>query len=167
MGKNQAQAEVYIGLGGNMRGSVDAFEQALNDLSEFIHGMRRSKLYLSAAWGVVDQDDFVNMAIAGTTELGPPALLQRLLQLELALGRDRENSQPWGPRLIDLDILYWQGVKIQTEELSIPHPHLLDRSFALIPVLELNHHLLREPHFKALNGEILNTMQSSLREVND
>src|SRR4051795_13232343 len=98
----------------------------------------RSRVYETAPVGKTDQPAFLNAAIAVETELPPLALLDALLGIERDLGRIRsEDVERWGPRTIDLDILWMEGVTLNDPRLQVPHPRLEQRAFALIPLLEV------------------------------
>jgi len=128
----------YIGLGSNM-GNKSKNTQIALDLIQKIGGVNITKissLYLTAAWGKTDQDDFINQVIEIETKLLPLDLLHRLQDIEIKLGRQRNVK--WGPRIIDLDVLLYAKETIKLEELEVPHPYLLERLFVLIPLQEIN-----------------------------
>ena len=95
-----------------------------------------SSFYLTAAWGRTDQADFTNAVAEIDTSLSPHQLLDSLLQIELELGRKRDN-EPWGPREIDLDLLSYEKEQLDSVILTVPHPHMHERAFVLVPLLEL------------------------------
>lgn len=97
--------------------------------------LRQSALYETAAWGKTDQPDFINQSILVETDLPPLQLLQSILDIETRLGRVR--TEKWGPRIIDIDILFYGRRKIDKAGLTIPHPHLQNRNFVLIPTMEI------------------------------
>ena len=105
-----------------------------------IEVMRASSLYRTAAWGRTDQPDFTNAVAELATTLAAQELLHKLLQLEADMGRNRDTDH-WGPRLIDLDLLTFEDEMICTPELTVPHPRMHQRAFVLVPLLEL------EPEF--------------------
>ncbi|HUA10278.1 MAG TPA: 2-amino-4-hydroxy-6-hydroxymethyldihydropteridine diphosphokinase [Candidatus Acidoferrales bacterium] len=130
-----ALTRVYIGVGSNLddperqvRGAIEAL-RALGEVSVV------SSLYRTAPWGKTDQPEFVNAALALDTKLDPRPLLHALKWLESSLGR--EESERWGPRRIDFDILAYGGQHIEDDDLVIPHPHLHERAFALVPLAEI------------------------------
>ncbi len=94
-----------------------------------------SKIYETPAWGFEDQPAFLNMAIKGETDLEPEPLLKHLKQLETRLGR--EPSFHWGPRLIDIDLLFYDDLILDTPRLVIPHPRLHERAFVLVPLADI------------------------------
>jgi len=132
----------YIGVGSNLGDKVHQCEQGLREILRVDRHrlLARSSFYKTQPLGVLDQDWFVNAAIKIETDLEPHELLRSLREIESSLGR-RETFR-WGPRAIDLDILFFDEETIQTGELIIPHPHLQERQFVLIPLVEIDHHLI-------------------------
>jgi len=86
---------------------------------------------------VLDQPDFLNVVVAGDTELGPMELLERLQAIEAEFGRDRSRERHKGPRTLDIDILLHGSTIMQTAALTLPHPGIAERAFVLVPLLEL------------------------------
>lgn len=129
----------FIGLGGNQPGTGAAFVSAASELGMIGQVVRASSLYQSAARDLFDQPDFTNAAVEIETELEPVDLLFALKRLEVTLGRDPHGIR-FGPRLIDLDILSFDGQCIEDAELEliVPHPRLVERRFALEPLAELD-----------------------------
>ena len=99
--------------------------------------IRRSSDYQTPPWGVTDQPAFANACIHVETYLSPHALLERTQAVEKALGRDRTNDVRWGPRPIDLDIIAYGDVTVDEPDLKLPHPHLFERAFVLVPLAEI------------------------------
>ena len=135
-----APVRAAIGLGGNLGDAAatlrDAF-QALDRLPD-TRLLRASPLFRTPAWGNTDQPDFVNAAALLETELPPRALLDALLEVERGFGRRREASVHWGPRILDLDLLlYGDDTVIAEPGLHVPHPHLHERAFALVPLARI------------------------------
>jgi 2-amino-4-hydroxy-6-hydroxymethyldihydropteridine diphosphokinase len=95
----------------------------------------RSSLYATPPWGVEDQPDFVNACALARTSLAPLDLLAACKDLEVALGR--APGARWGPRLIDIDVLWMDGVEFESERLTLPHPRLTERAFVLVPLAEI------------------------------
>jgi 2-amino-4-hydroxy-6-hydroxymethyldihydropteridine diphosphokinase len=134
--REAAVPEVLLGLGGNLGDPAAAIEQALTRLDDGgARILRRSHLYRTRPWGVTDQPDFVNLCAAAETMLSPPALLSLIQQIERDLGRERRER--WGPRVIDIDILRYGDTTIDEPGLTIPHPHLTERAFVLVPLEEI------------------------------
>ena len=133
----------FIGLGGNLGEPAVAFRAAVAELRGIGLVARVSSLYDSAPRDLVDQPRFLNAALELETDLSPLDLLRELKRLELALGRD-VDTRKWGPRVIDLDILSFDGrcVTDPEHQLIVPHPRFHERRFALEPVAELDPGLL-------------------------
>jgi len=129
----------FIGLGGNLGEPAVAFRAAVAELRGMGQVVRVSSLYDSAPRDAYDQPHFLNAAIELETDLEPAQLLVELKRLELALGRDPQGRR-WGPRVIDLDILSFDGrcVTDPEHELIVQHPRFHERRFALEPVAELD-----------------------------
>jgi len=132
-------AEAFIALGGNLGDVRATFERAIalfcDDRS--VRLSARSSDYRTPPWGVTAQPAFVNAAIAVTTALPPHELLARAQSTERALGRDRARETRWGPRSIDLDLLAYDGVALNDEALTLPHPRMFERAFVLVPLAEI------------------------------
>ncbi len=133
----RALYDALIGIGTNLGDKIANIDTALRLLSDdgAVRVVARSKLYQSPPWGVLDQDWFVNIAAAVTTDLEPHALLARCLAVEDAMGRVR--GQKWGPRLVDVDVLTYRGQTIDTPDLKVPHPYIEMRSFVVLPLLDI------------------------------
>ena len=125
-----------IGLGANLGDPIETIRTAIAALSRCGTVVQASSFYRTKAWGVTDQPDFVNAAIALETDLTPRELLVDLKGIEAELGR--EPGARWGPRIIDLDILTYDDAVMNEPELTIPHPHLHERAFALVPLAEID-----------------------------
>jgi 2-amino-4-hydroxy-6-hydroxymethyldihydropteridine diphosphokinase len=97
----------------------------------------RSADYETPPWGDPDQPSFINGAIAVATDLSPQALLERALDVERTFGRDRTQSRRWGPRPIDIDILTYGDLHMETDTLTLPHPRILERAFVLMPLADI------------------------------
>jgi 2-amino-4-hydroxy-6-hydroxymethyldihydropteridine diphosphokinase len=132
-------AEAYLALGGNVGDVRWTFARALTRLcdGEAVRLLARSSDYRTPPWGVTDQPAFVNAVIAVETSLSPHELLARALDCEHALGRDRAHERRWGPRPIDIDILAYDAVELHDPDLTLPHPHLFERAFVLVPLAEI------------------------------
>ena len=130
-----------VGLGANLgdaAGTVRAAMQALDGLPR-TRVLRVSRLYRTPAWGNTAQPDFVNAAAALETEMDARELLDGLLVIERDFGRVRaaDGSDRWGARTLDLDLLLHGDARIDEPGLHVPHPHLHERAFALVPLVEV------------------------------
>lgn len=117
---------------GDRSGFLELARHALSDLGQM---EATSDLYETAAWGLTDQPSFLNQAICISTELDPEPLLQKILNIESNLGRIR--TEKYGPRTIDIDILLYEDIVLRTAQLTLPHPELPNRRFALTALAEI------------------------------
>ena len=122
----------YVGLGANLGDRESTIRRA----AELIGASRLSTSIETEPWGYADQPRFLNAVAELETDEGPCALLERLLEVERALGRTREGPR-YGPRVIDLDLLLYGDEVVDEPGLTVPHPHLHERRFALEPLAEL------------------------------
>jgi 2-amino-4-hydroxy-6-hydroxymethyldihydropteridine diphosphokinase len=125
-----------IGLGSNVADARANVESAIRALSSVGTVTARSSLYLCAPWGVLEQDDFINAVVVLETAPAPLDLLHALQKIERDLGR--VATYRWGPRVIDLDILTYDDLALETPELTLPHPRLFERAFVLAPLAEID-----------------------------
>jgi len=132
-------AEAFIALGGNVGDVRATFDAAIAMLCDGpdVRLEARSSDYRTPPWGVTDQPPFINAIIAVSTTLAPHALLTHTQACERAFGRDRAREQHWGPRPIDLDILAYDDLVLNDATLTLPHPHLFERAFVLVPLAEI------------------------------
>ncbi len=132
---------VYLGLGSNLGDRAGFLEAAVRDLRALPGFMllRRAGLYSTDALGESAGDEFVNTVVSGTYTGSPFELLDHCLAIEQKHGRER--PYPWAPRTLDIDLLWWEGVTLESPKLTLPHPRLHERAFALVPLLELAPHL--------------------------
>jgi 2-amino-4-hydroxy-6-hydroxymethyldihydropteridine diphosphokinase len=135
---NPGVAEVLVGLGSNLDGPVSQVETAFGMLAAIDRTtlLAMSSLYRSTPLGGIEQPDFVNAAALLTTRLGPRAFLEALQEIEVARGRERGEVQ-WGPRVIDLDLLAYDGLSLDEPGLQVPHPGIAARNFVLLPLREI------------------------------
>jgi 2-amino-4-hydroxy-6-hydroxymethyldihydropteridine diphosphokinase len=129
-------AEAYLGLGGNLGNPKETFEKALHLISDFVIIEKISRLYKSAPFGFADQPPFINAAVQIKTECHPHELLSHLQIIEKKLGKKVIHKN--GPRIIDLDLLVYKELTHKSQNLTLPHPGILDRDFVLLPLLDLN-----------------------------
>lgn len=127
---------LYLLLGANLGDRVVTLRRAANLIGGCIGpAVQQSSLYETAPWGVVDQPAFLNQILAVETTLEPLAVLAQTQAIEDKLGRVRDVK--WGTRVIDIDILYYDQLVLQTDTLTIPHPYLHQRRFTLVPLAEI------------------------------
>ncbi len=143
----------YLLIGGNLGDRAAYLAEAINQISaQCGRVISTSSIYETAAWGNVNQPAFYNQAVKLVTILSPEALIERLLAIESEMGRVR--TEKYGPRTIDLDILMINDIVINTPTLTIPHPQLHNRRFALLPLHEiapaLHHPVLNKTIYELL-----------------
>ena len=144
---------VFLSLGGNLGNTQEIFEACYPMIENKVGViLQQSSLYRTAAWGLQDQADFTNQVILVETTLNPHTILIEIQAIEKALGRERKIT--WGPRTLDLDILFIDQQIIQTTDLQVPHPHIQDRKFVLIPMEEIAGNF-KHPVFKKSMIELL------------
>ncbi len=130
-------ARVFIGIGSNLGDqNANFYHAAQLLLQNSILIIRRSPIYHTSPWGYLDQPGFLNAVLEIETDAHPLSLLHILKSIEKKIGR--QQSQKWGPRIIDLDILFYDHLILKTPELTIPHPLIAERLFVLIPLADLS-----------------------------
>jgi 2-amino-4-hydroxy-6-hydroxymethyldihydropteridine diphosphokinase len=140
---------VYIALGTNLGDRLANLRAAIESMPPEILDLAESHIYETPPWGYEDQPAFLNMVIKAETSLKPEALLKSLKQLEVELGR--EQNFRWGPRLIDLDILFYDDLVINTPPLVIPHPRLHERAFVLVPLMDVSPDLIHPVFHRSIS----------------
>ena len=126
---------IYLSLGTNIGNRADNLKQAISSLPPQMTVKAKSKAYETPPWGYTEQDNFLNQVVMVTTYLEPDPLLKHIKRLEVALGRKATFRH--GPRLIDIDILFYDDLILDTPPLIIPHPHLHERGFVLLPMMDI------------------------------
>ncbi|WP_257658252.1 2-amino-4-hydroxy-6-hydroxymethyldihydropteridine diphosphokinase [Parapedobacter lycopersici] len=141
--------EAYLLLGTNLGNRQALLDLAVHSLAEEAGEISAiSSIYESMAWGKHDQPDYLNQVVKLTTPLTPLQLLKIINEIERKLGRERH--QKWGPRLIDIDILLYGNRVVDHPQLQIPHPHLPNRRFALVPLQEIAPGVIHPAHQKTI-----------------
>jgi 2-amino-4-hydroxy-6-hydroxymethyldihydropteridine diphosphokinase len=129
------RAEVLLGLGANLGEPRHQLAEAVARLRGVVEEVRVSSVYRTEPVGHREQPDFYNLVVGGWTSLPPEALLREVLSIERALGRERTFAN--APRRIDIDLLAYGGVVMETPELTLPHPGIAHRGFVLHPLAEV------------------------------
>ena len=129
----------YVGLGGNLGDVETTLTEAMWALDSLPQTSIRaqSAFYRTPPWGNTQQPNFVNAVVELQTRLAPRVLLDLLLEIEGRFGRDRSESEKWGPRELDLDLLVYGEEQIDEPGMHLPHPHLHERAFVLVPLAEI------------------------------
>ncbi len=148
----------YIGIGSNLGDRVRQCEKAISEILR-VDGnelLARSSFFRTEPLGYTSQPWFVNGVVKIATDLDPVSLFQSLKTIEGLLGRT--ETFRWGPRSIDLDLLFFNQACIETPEIKIPHPRIHERKFVLVPLAEIDSNLLH-PVFKKTVRDLLNEMK--------
>lgn len=142
----------YIALGSNLGNRLANLKNALANFPPQMEVKKKSPIYETPPWGYADQPAFLNQVVTVKTYLEADALLAHLKRLETVLGR--EPSFENGPRIIDLDILFYDDLILDQPPLTLPHPRLHQRAFVLVPLNDIAPNLVH-PVFKQPIGELL------------
>ena len=126
---------VYLALGSNLGDRLANLRTAIAALPPSVVVRQSSPVYETPPWGLTDQPAFLNMVVKAETRLEPAALLATLKRIEQELGR--APTIRWGPRVIDMDILFYDDLVLETPEATIPHPRLHERAFVLVPLADI------------------------------
>lgn len=153
---------VYLALGSNLDDRLANLKQAIASLSPQMEVKAKSRVYETPPWGYADQPMFLNQVIKANTYLEFEPLLKHIKRLEMALGR--KPSFKNGPRLIDIDILFYDDLVLNTPSLVIPHPHMHERGFVLLPLMEIAPDLVHPVHKKSVREMIASCDVSSIHE---
>jgi len=133
----------YIGIGSNLGNREENCKKAIGLMVESgIAIKKESSMYETEPWGVKDQPKFINMAVEAETDKSPDELLRILKNIEKDIGRSEASK--WGPRVIDLDILFYDDIVLDTPDLKIPHPLIYERDFVLKPLAEIAPHKIHK-----------------------
>jgi 2-amino-4-hydroxy-6-hydroxymethyldihydropteridine diphosphokinase len=127
----------YVAIGSNLESPRDRVLEAMTHMAALkgVRSLAASRLYLSRPMGPQDQPDFVNAAVGFVTTLSPQELLTELLAIERAMGRNRQER--WGPRVIDLDLIWMVDAAVAEPGLTVPHPGVSIRNFVLYPLADI------------------------------
>lgn len=141
--------KAYLLTGGNLGNRAENLQDACNYIEQYCGKIvRKSSVYETAAWGLMDQPDFYNQVLLINTTLSAKQLIGQLLMIENKMGRKREIKM--GPRTIDIDILFYNNAVINEPDLIVPHPRMQDRRFVLMPLTEIAPHLIHPVFLKKI-----------------
>lgn len=151
---------VFLSLGSNKHNPYKQIKKAKINISSKIGKIiKESSLYITSAWGNTEQNDFLNQILKIETSLNPLYLMKYILLIEENMGRERKNEIKWGPRIIDIDIIFYGKKVLNYDNLIIPHPYLQYRLFVLEPLNEI------EPDF--IHPVLNKNVNQLLKECND
>lgn len=153
--------KAYLLIGGNIGDRLSYLKKAIRLIEQQCGNVIiSSSIYETAAWGKTDQAAFLNQVLLIETDLKPSSLLETILKIESSL--DRKRTEKYDPRTIDIDILYYEGEEIETDQLTIPHPKISERRFVLTPLAEIEPELIDPVHKKTIQkllDECLDTLE--------
>jgi len=153
---------IYLSLGTNLGNRRANLSQAVSLLPPQMMVKTKSKVYETPPWGYTEQDDFLNQVVKATTYLEPEPLLKHIKRLEVAMGR--KASFKYGPRLIDIDILFYDDLVLETPSLNIPHPQLHERGFVMIPLMDIAPDLIHPAKRRSIRELMAFCNTSGIRE---
>jgi 2-amino-4-hydroxy-6-hydroxymethyldihydropteridine diphosphokinase len=156
---------VYLGLGSNLGDRKSNLGESIKQISEFAIIKKMSSIYETEPWGLKDQPGFLNQVIFVETKLAPADLLSHLKTIEEKMGR--KKTVLYGPRLIDLDILFFNDLLMKTPDLIIPHPHITERAFVLVPLAEIAPNMNHPHHHKTIKELLKDVDKSSVSLYED
>ena len=155
--------QVYLALGSNIGNRQENLSKALQRLREIVDIHKLSAVYETEPVGYLDQPRFLNMVCYGQTTCSPDELLQSTQAIEEALGR--EPSFRNAPRPIDIDILLYDNLRLETEQLTIPHPRMSERAFVLVPLVEIAPTVIKPMSGKTAQEFLLAVSQAGISKL--
>lgn len=153
---------VYLALGSNMGNRLANLKNAISNLTPQMDVKKKSPVYEAPPWGYADQPPFLNQCLMAETYLSPEDLLAHLKRLETALGR--EPSFENGPRLIDMDILFYDDEIIDAPPLAVPHPRMHTRGFVLVPLNDIAPDFIHPALGKSVGELLLDVERVNIHE---
>ena len=154
---------VYLALGSNLGNRLENLKEAMAALSPQLEVKAKSHIYETPPWGYEDQPLFLNQVLKAQTYLEPEPLLKHLKRLEIALGR--KPSFRNGPRLIDIDLLLYDNLVLNTPALTIPHPHMHERGFVLLPMMDIAPDLIHPIIQKSVREMIVSCNLGNIKQL--
>ena len=155
---------VYLALGSNLGNRAANLKEAIASLAPQMELKAKSSVYETPPWGFKDQEMFLNQVLRVETYLKPELLLRHLKRLEIALGRQASFKN--GPRMIDMDILFYDDLMLETPTLVIPHPHVHERGFVLVPMMDIAPDFTHPVKKKAIRELVAFSDVSGIRKFN-
>ncbi len=157
---------IYLAFGSNVGDKEEFIRKSLDLLEESrkIKILKISSLYTTKPFGYVNQADFINCVCKARTELNPEDLFGIIKRTEEVVGRKKRER--WGPREIDIDLLFYESIKVKTDLLEIPHPGVLSRDFVALPMLEIEKDFICPGTSRKLS-ELLNFEENTITGIKD
>ena len=154
---------VFVLLGGNIESRIDYISKAKHELQSRLGNiLLESSIYETEAWGFNTDIKFLNVVLKMETKLNAESFLEKALEIELELGRQRGEVGNYSSRTIDIDILYFNSEIIRSENLVVPHPRIHLRRFTLVPLVEIEAGFVH-PIFKKTNRELLSLCEDEIQ----
>ncbi len=154
---------VFLLTGGNMGDRLQNLETALEEITKQIGVViKKSSIYETAPWGIANQPAFLNQVLLVQSLLSPQDILKSILKIETKMGRKR--NEKFGPRIIDIDLLFYNDVILESPDLVIPHPEIANRRFVLIPLAEISENF-KHPFLKQKISQILVNCTDNLKVI--
>jgi 2-amino-4-hydroxy-6-hydroxymethyldihydropteridine diphosphokinase len=151
----------YLLIGGNLGNRIENLTKAISAIEKDIGKIIKvSAIYQTASWGITDQPDFLNQVLLVTTKFSAEQTMQIILSIENKMGRIRTLKN--ASRIIDIDILFFNDEIVNSRHLTIPHPEIQNRKFALIPLNEIASEFIH-PIFKKSIQNLLSTSKDKLK----
>jgi 2-amino-4-hydroxy-6-hydroxymethyldihydropteridine diphosphokinase len=154
---------VYLGLGSNEGDRMQNIRKAILELAALGTIEKIAGIWESKPWGNTEQGDFLNTALEVSTELEPERFLFECQEIERKLGRKRTGK--WGPRIIDIDIIFWDQLKLESKSLSIPHPFWKDRAFVILPMDEIAPNFTPPDSERSIHDLSYDMLESGMKQV--
>ena len=154
---------VYLALGSNLGDREENLKQAIASLPPQMDVKAKSHIYETPPWGYEDQQRFLNQVVKAQTYLQPEPLLKHIKRLEVALGRKATFRN--GPREIDIDILLYDDVVLNTPLLTLPHPHMHERGFVLLPMMDIAPDLVHPLTGKSVREMLISCNLGGIKQV--
>jgi 2-amino-4-hydroxy-6-hydroxymethyldihydropteridine diphosphokinase len=154
---------VYLGLGSNLGDRNENLKDAITSLPPQMDIKAKSPVYETPPWGYEDQPRFLNQVVKVQTYLDAEPLLKHIKRLEVALGRKATFRN--GPRLIDIDILFYDDLILNTPALIVPHPHLHERGFVLLPLMDIAPDLVHPLTKKSVREMVVSCNLAGIKQV--
>jgi 2-amino-4-hydroxy-6-hydroxymethyldihydropteridine diphosphokinase len=159
----QQQNLVFLGLGTNLGDRQQQLQDAVTALGQILTVDAISHVYETEPWGDLDQPQFLNICLAAITALKPHDLLCAIKTIEQDLGR--RATRHWGPRVIDIDILFFSNLIIDTPDLKIPHPHIAARAFVLVPLADIAPNLIHPQSHQSIDTMLRSVERGTVRRI--